>query len=224
MNRRQLDEMYHLLRELNTSGDMVQQEAIAGIVSHLTTPKGDYTGLLRFLTYYAEKYELPDVLKFAHKNIDMDSVTGIIELGAGFGWLARGLSSEFNNKSFNLVDKRQWVGIDIVADIESTNGIKRVLDFLNPNDLIVMSEFLHCLPDPKLVMDKFAKWPLLVIEYMPENQRHNDSFIAQLTNFGHPEMASIGDIFPDRQIISASLGGTHNIYYICPKEGISDKA
>ena len=56
MNRRQMDEMYHLLRELNTSGDMVQQEAIAGIVSHLTTPKGDYTGLLRFLTYYAEKY------------------------------------------------------------------------------------------------------------------------------------------------------------------------
>ncbi len=215
MNRIQLDEMYHQLRELNTSQDLIQQEAVVGIVSHLTTPLGDYTGLLRFLTYYAEKYELPDILKFVHKNVDMSGITGIIELGAGFGWLARGLSHEFNDMPYNLVDKRQWAGIDIAADIETTNGMQRVLDHLNRGDLIVMSEFLHCLDNPKQVMDRFEEYPMLVVEFMPKIKRHADSFTTQLANFGHPSMATIDDIFPNRKIISIN-NGTHSIFYILP--------
>ena len=49
MDRPRVDELYHNLRLLNLTDDVQQKEAILGITSPPTAPKGDYSGLLRYL-------------------------------------------------------------------------------------------------------------------------------------------------------------------------------
>ncbi len=184
MEKEFLDELYHQLRELSVTDDIQQKEAIKGITDHLTTltSKGDYTGLLRFLYYYGERYILPKAVQVMR--MSMLEPSRIVELGSGFGWLGRGLSIALNNTPVLFVDKRQWPLTDIVADLESTNGQKRVLDELKDGDLLVMSEFIHCLGNPVEVMRKFKRWPALVIEYDAAYQPMQGSYSNQIKRYG----------------------------------------
>ena len=216
MNQEQLDNFYHNLRELCITNDTQQKEAVAGITSHLTHPQGDYTGLLRFLNYYGEKYTLSSVLDLLSSNLA--GFTRIVELGAGFGWLGRGISNAYDQLPTVFVDKRQWVFTDIVADIESANGVKRVLDVLKDGDLIVMSEFLHCLNTPEKVMRPFTKWPMLVVEYMPPLPHYLKSYKAQIEKFGCRSVSMVKDVFPNAQPsnVFTLLTGHHTVWLILP--------
>lgn len=212
MNKLQLDELYHNLRELYLTDDIPQKEAVMGIVSHLTQPPGDYAGLLRFLNYYGEDYILPPALNLL--SFSGNLFTRVVELGAGFGWLGRGISNAFNVPPI-FVDKRQYTLIDIVADIETKNGAKRVLDELEEGDLIVMSELLHCLDEPGKVLKPFSKWPMLVVEYFPESTSYRTSYNAQVGRFGCKTITSIRSVFPGSKIITGSTD-THGIWLVLP--------
>ncbi len=198
-----MDEFYHQLRELNLSDDIFEKAAIAGIVSHLTGRDGDYVGLLRFLTYYGEKYVLPDAVKFLRQNSHLLEFNRVVDIGAGLGWLGRGIANGLNTSLPTLyVDKRQWAMIDVVADIEAKNGIKRVLDELKEGDLIVMSEVLHCLNDPEKVMKPFKKWPILAIEYDSVYAVYRSSYRKQIENFDCNLVDGIHDVFKGCSISS----------------------
>ena len=199
MNKQEIDKLYHDLRELCVSDDIQQKEAILGITLHLTT-HGDYTELLRFLAYYGENYLLPRAVKFLEYN--RIKFTRVVEFGAGLGWLGRGISQAANNLPLVLVDKRQWTLIDIVADLESPEGRKRVLEQMQDGDLIVMSEFLHCLDSPRKVLAPFAKWPMLIIEYNSLSAAYMKSYNEQIAKFDCVPVESFRKIFPSSKVIS----------------------
>ena len=215
MDKPELDMLYHNLRRLCITDDIPQKEAVAGLVSHLTKADGDYPGLLRFLGYYGEEYILPKVLEhmaFVSHSLEF---TRVVELGAGFGWLGRGISRAYDLIPTLFIDKRQYTLIDIVADIESKNGAKRVLDELQSGDLIVMSELLHCLDNPRKVLAPFTKWPMVVVEYMPDYSPFRTSYSEQIEKFGAKPIASIREVFPSGSIVTESTN-THVIWIIMP--------
>ena len=200
MNKTDLDEMYHNLRRLCVTSDLVQKEAVLGITTHLTTAGGEYTGLLRFLSYYGEEYILPPVLEILQRtNLHAER---IVEFGAGFGWLGRGISNANDNLPVVFIDKRQYVFTDIVADLESVQGRDRVLEQMKDNDIIVMSEFLHCLDNPKKVLRPFVKWPMVVVEYNPNNSSFKASYDEQIKKFNCIPIPSFREIFPSSKLTS----------------------
>ena len=218
MDKEFIDELYHQLRVLYLEDDVEQKEAIRGIVSHLTNPdssQGDYTGLLKFSSWYGTTFLLPKVRKIIDSNLI--KADRIVELGAGLSWLGRGLGSAYNVPTL-FIDKRQWVFTDIVADIESTNGVKRVLDELKPGDLIVMSELLHCLDRPEKVMERFKHWPMIVIEYLPSSigpQDYAESYKRQISCFGCKPVESLRKIFHWQNIIEYNVF-PYTIAYVRP--------
>lgn len=214
MDKVQLDELYHNLRELCITDDILQKEAVAGIISHLTEPRGNYVGLLRFLNYYGDQYILPHIFKLLQSCVQMPKFSRVVELGSGFGWLGRGISNTFNVPPV-FVDKRQWVFTDIVADIETKQGVKRVLDELREGDLIVLAELLHCIENPRKVLEPFRKWPMLVIEYWPENNSYRNSYNAQIAHLDCEPIKGIRDVFPGSKIIP-NMMDTHGIWLILP--------
>lgn len=197
MDKPYIDELYHQLRLLYITDDIPQKEAIMGLVSHLTKPsktQGDYVGLLRFLTYYGEQF----LLKKVYKAILLCNLRceRVVDLGAGFGWLGRGISNLAGGLPNLFVDKRQWPLVDVVADVETQSGRERVLDELKPNDLIVMGELLHCLEDPAKALQPFSRWPMVAVEYYPEHkENHRDSYETQIKWFNCTPIPNIGDIF-----------------------------
>lgn len=211
MQREQMDEFYHQLRVLNQENDIQQKEAIMGITSHLAQPlasRGDYIGLLRFLSYYGERFLLPDILSLLKRG----TFTRVVEFGAGFGWLGRGISNAFGVPAL-FIDKRQYVFTDIVADVETIQGRERVLEALNDGDLIVASELLHCLDSPINVMATFAEWPALIVEFNPSNVAYKESYINQISSFGCSIINHISDAFPDR-ITVCFRSGHHDILFV----------
>jgi len=202
MNKEELDQLYHNLRELCITEDVFQKEAVAGITNHLTQPQGDYQGLLRFLSYYGENYTLPSVIKLLTSSGHLLKFSRIVELGAGFAWLGRGISNAYNLLPVVFVDKRQWIFTSVVADIETKNGIKRVLDEMKEGDLLVMSELLHCLDNPKEALQPFTRWPMMVIEYMPSDPSYKESYNAQIKKFNCKPIVDIRDVFPGAKIIA----------------------
>jgi hypothetical protein len=211
MEKQYVDELYHQLRHLYITNDITQKEAIMGLVSHLTQPSktlGDYVGLLRFLTWYGEQFLLERV--YSAITISRLRYERVVDIGAGFGWLGRGISNLAGGLPNLFIDKRQWPLIDIIADIETQNGRKRVLDEMKPNDLIVMGELLHCLNDPVGVLRPFSKWPIVAVEYYPEYQpAYRQSYEAQIKEFGCTPIRDISGIF-------ASMGMRHRLFHEQP--------
>lgn len=196
MDKDYVDELYHQLRLLYLQGTAQEKEAVQGIVSHLTQPnrsQGDYNGLLRFLSWYGESFLLNRVY---------DAMTAcklkcerIVELGCGFAWLGRGLARLAGGLPTLFVDKRQFTFVDVVADIETKNGTRRVLDEMKPNDLIVMSELLHCLDNPRKTLEPFLRWPVVAVEYLPAIHKYRESYDAQISEFGCTPIPDAGDVF-----------------------------
>lgn len=184
MNKKETDELYHQLRLLCVDGSITEKAAIGGITNHLTKPPGDYLGLLIFLAYYGEQFLLPEVSKaLKASGIKFNRV---VDLGCGTGWLGRGLAREMGDLPTLFVDKRQWTMVDVVADIESKNGVQRVTDELRSGDLIAMGELIHCLRDPIGTLGPIMQeYPAVIVEYNPvEGSSYADSYNRQIAMFG----------------------------------------
>jgi len=213
MKKVDIDQLYHLLRvasnEPRGNTDMFAfQDLIFGLSRHLLHG-GDYHALIQYLYHYGEKYLL-------NPTVDAIKETGwefnrVVELGAGLGWLGRGLSSRFRVKGDMLpavfIDKRQWAMIDIVADMETEPGRKKVLSALKDGDLLVMSELLHCLDNPKEAMAPFTGWPIAILEYCPSDLSYRESYTCQILRYGAKFInpGDYEDIFPGRTIDIVNL-------------------
>lgn len=209
MNKKQVDELYHLLRVVsNTKGTgaagmewSVQEEidTIFGIARHLLAG-GDYLALVKFCAYYGDKFMLTRVCDELVRAGWKPS--RIVELGAGLGWLGRGVATRFGLIPCLYVDKRPWTLIDVVADLETKQGLDNVLSRMKDGDLIVMSELLHCLDDPKGIMSHFSKWPMAILEYCPTSIEYARSFSTQIKRCGATpiEPDDFAGVFPDRKV------------------------
>lgn len=211
MNKQQVDEYYHLLRVISNGGMLTEEYAktgrtqsevnriFHGLSRHLLAG-GDYDALIQFSAYYGSRFLLKPACEAIAK-------TGwkprrIVELGAGFGWFGRGVSTSFEVIPCLFVDKRQWVLIDIVADLETDQGLEKILSVMKDGDLIVVADLLHCLDNPGEIMALFSKWPMAILEYCPTNKEYSESYSTQIKRYGaNPiEPERFEDMFPDRKI------------------------
>lgn len=192
MDKEQIDELYYLLREVSNEGDRRTSteitDAIYGLAGHLLAGK-DYLRLVQYSRYYGEKFLLqPTYEAILEKGWEP---TRFVELGAGLGWLCRGLATKFKIKDVLAVDKRPWIAIDILTDLETSDGIIAVYDQLGDGDVIVMSDFLHCIRNPEDILRAYPKYPMAILEYMPADKRYADNYREQLVRYGgniiHPE-------------------------------------
>lgn len=191
MYKSQIDELYHLLRWVsNESADQKSHEfadVIYGLSKHLLAG-GDYLKLIQYSAYYGENFLLePVAAVLRNTNWHFDRV---VEFGAGLGWLGRGLAAKSGFLPTLFSDKRPWVLIDVVADLETENGRRLILEQMKPGDLVVASDLLHCLDDPEQVLSAFSEWPIAVLEYMPVNPEHAISYREQLKRYGGNPISS----------------------------------
>lgn len=186
MSKEQIDELYHLLRVASNEGrDVLQafptQQLILGLARHLLAG-GDYSALIQYSAFYGEKFLLDPTFEAIHGKDWKPS--RIVEFGAGLGWLGRGLAAKLNFLPTLFVDKRQWAMIDIVADLELGSGILKVDEQLREGDVIVMSDFLHCVENPEGILRAFSRYPVAALEYSPTNIDAADSYTEQLSRYG----------------------------------------
>ena len=185
MDKEQIDELYYLLREVSNEGNRQQSteitDAIYGLAGHLLAGK-DYLRLIQYSRYYGEKYLLQPTREAIADRWGTPS--RFVELGAGLSWLSRGLTSWFRIKDILTVDKRPWMAIDVLADLETSDGIIAVYDQLKDGDVIVMSDLLHCVGSMGDILRAFPKYPMVILEYMPTDVRYADNYREQLKRYG----------------------------------------
>lgn len=190
MNKDQIDELYHLLRVASNNARLSMVDIDAGLTSAevtsrifglarhlLSTP--DYEALVMFSVMYGRKYlSIP-----TFKAIESIKPTRIVDLGAGLGWLGRDLAGKFE-VPYLLVDKRPWIGIDLILDLESDTDLNKLVSVLKDGDLIVMCDFLHCVDKPAAIIDRLNKFYVVILEYSPSNIQYWNSYMTQLKNYG----------------------------------------
>jgi len=181
MNKEDYDELYHCLRHSSNSCTQEEQSTIRGLVNHLLAG-GDYLSLIQYSAMYGEKFLVQPVFDIMiSRNIIPKR---IVEFGAGLGWLSRGLALKYGISNTLTIDKRPWAGINICADLETQKGRSDVLIQMNPGDIIVMSDFLHCVSNPEEIIEDFSHWPIVAIEYSTANVRYNQSYMEQIGRYG----------------------------------------
>lgn len=185
MDKERMDELYHLMRVASNSAAQQKRPDIAssiyGLSRHLLAG-GDYLNLIQYCAYYGESFLLQPTCEQLH--IKGWKPERIVEFGAGLGWLGRGLSVMFSGLPALYVDKRHWTMIDIVADLETAEGMNKVAKQMRTGDLIVMSDFLHCIESPKKLLTAFSSFPMAILEYMPTNEEYVASYTSQLERYG----------------------------------------
>lgn len=193
MNKRDFDQLYHLLRVASNDaakGDINHKTALTsvevggvvyGIARHLLAG-GDYLALVKFSCYYGENFLVAPTIKAIRKT--GWPFTRVVEFGAGMSWLGRGVAASFGLLPTMFVDKRAWTLIDTVADLEAENDRRKVLNRMAAGDLIVMSDFLHCVENPKEIIEAFAGWRMAVLEYCPTDSEYRESYSEQITRHG----------------------------------------
>jgi len=55
---------------------------------------------------------------------------------------------------------------------------------IKPGDLIVMSDFLHCVEDPAKIIKAFPDCAMAILEYIPTNIAWAESYMDQLKRYG----------------------------------------
>lgn len=143
---------------------------------------GDYLSLIQYSAHYGEKFLLrPFVKSIQTIGWEFDR---IVEFGAGLGWLARGLAMAFT-KHYVTLDKRPWPATTYTMDLELQFHVETTRDTLmKEGDLIVMSDFLHCIEDPVRLVSSFPDWPMAILEYCPTNPEWLVSYADQIGRYG----------------------------------------
>jgi len=106
-----------------------------------------------------------------------------VEIGSGYGWLSRGLSAMLGLGRPLCVDKRPWPNVDIVLDLEYED-MKPLVEQLRDGDVIVASEFLHCVTNGSEILNELSSWPVLVLEFDTGSKLFGASFVLQVAKFG----------------------------------------
>lgn len=191
MDKAKLDTLYYLLREVSNEASIQQSpelaDAVYRLAGHLLAGT-NYLGLVRYSRYYGEQFLLQPTYEAIHRK--NWGPTRFVEFGAALGWLCRGLAVKFGIKDVFTVDKRAWTAIDLIADLETVHGIKCVQEIMKDGDVIVMSDFLHCIDNVQELLQSFSKYPIAALEYVPTNQLYRINYIEQLKRYGGSPMES----------------------------------
>ena len=189
MGKSEIDQVYHLLRQISNEAtenkDNEPTAAVYGLAEHLLEG-GNYLKLLQYLKFYGENYLVTPTVSAIRSRYSQPQ--RIVEFGAGLGWLGRGIANSYDHRETLVttlfIDKRQWTLIDLVADLETPEGIARVQAVLKPGDMIVMSDFLHCVNNPSEIINSFSEYPMVILEYLPTSGAMQLSYSRQIGRYG----------------------------------------
>ena len=190
VTQEEIDQLYHLMRKVsNEEGpSYIEQPGvfIAGLARHLFGG-GDYLALLQYLDWYGDTFLRVNVNEYIES---MDwKFNRVVEFGAGLSWLSLGIASHFGIEYYTI-DKRPWGGVKRVLDLETPEGRTAALHGMHDDDIIVMSDFIHCVKDPAEIIDTFSKWKMIILEYAPFDDDMWDSYNTQLKRHGADPMTS----------------------------------
>lgn len=187
------DQFYHFLRMLCTDGDEEDLRIARDLFNHLTTPRGIYDSLLNYMEYYSTQFLLPTIGYYIKEFPWRTTFTRVVDLGAGKGWLGRGLSEDLGLRYPPLlVDRRPWEGATVL-DLEKQEGIQALMKMLvPPQDLIVCSELIHCLDVPSLLLDAIRDYPLVILEYDIAYLDLGASYDRQVSEYGARPIDLVG--------------------------------
>lgn len=189
ITKEDIDQLYHLLRKFSGSDEF--REPVEDIFTHLF--KGPrYCHLLAYSEFYGQRYLLLEVIKFIYEFHLEDKFKRVVDLGCGRGWLGHGIAHHFNAWPV-LVDKRQTVGGNLEeraviyhnVDLETEEGLVFLRSVLQPKDLIVMCDFLHCIENSKQLLEMLASHRIIILEYTsPNDYSRLSSYHRQLKRYG----------------------------------------
>ncbi len=210
MTKDELDELYHLLRRASNDNTAVeyngQQSRIYGLARHLLAG-GDYLALIQYSAWYGEKYLVG--LVFAEMVNELIYPERIIDVGAGLGWLGRGLTSRYKIEHYVTVDKRPWGATTHMLDIENSEDRKYLKKEYPPDkgNVIVMADFLHCTDNPREIIGDFADYPMVILEYSGCNEEHFQSYQEQLRRYSAlvPQLDDYPYMFSSVDFVCRSL-------------------
>jgi len=193
MDKEYIDMLYHLLRQASNEppdarASFPLQHLILGLARHLLGG-GDYLALNQYLAYYGEKHLLvPTAEEIADRDWEFNRV---VDLGCGLGWLGRGLSLKLDVPCLG-VDKRSWTTPNmVVLDLETEKGLSTLKSMLGSKDILVMSDFLHCIDDPVGFLSELKAWPVVVLEYTNEHPDYMVSYADQIRRYGAEAIAPL---------------------------------
>ncbi len=189
MEKVDIDELYHLLRVASNDAATItyasDSSKIFGLARHLLAG-GDYLALIQFEAWYGENFLLTPAYEFLLDEHIIPKT--IIDIGAGSGWLGRGLACAFATDKVFTVDKRPWGGITHMLNMESAEDRQYLREQYPPDNLgttlITMCDFLHCVDCPRDIIQDFADYPMLILEYMGYDDDDFASYKTQLNRYG----------------------------------------
>lgn len=210
LSKNDMDSLYHCLRLVSNSGDQEFKEIIYGLSRHLLVG-GDYLALVKFLDFYGSTYLMDDILhQVSESHIQADR---IVEIGAGTGWFGRRIAYVLD-AGLMSVDKRRWGLIDMVLDLELDSDLDTLFRSLRPYDVIVMSDFLHCISNPRRIIYKLEKWPMIILEHNSTISEHAESYFVQIGRYGCIclTVENITDILGRRLHSVTRIAESHDLY------------
>lgn len=159
-----VDQLHILLRRLATEPVEIRRPIVALV--HNLLIRNDYRSLLTFSQWYGETFLLPEVIKLL--NIKPKR---IVELGAGMGWLGKGLAEHFG-VPYVPVDRRAFIPDVVLANLETDEGIDTLIETLEEGDFVVMADLLHCLESGRIPMLAEALYDhsVLILEYTTKGE------------------------------------------------------
>jgi len=202
MLKEDYDIYYHILRKASNecAGNTRKQEEasrLLGLARHLLGG-GDYLALIQYSAMYGEKFLIKPAIDLITK--EGLKPTRVIDIGAGLGWLGRGLTLKLmqgciSEPDLVTVDKRNWSMITERLDIEDKDDRDYLIHTYPPDGstLVTMCEFLHCTDNQKEIVDAFYDYDLLVIEYVGFDEDSFTSYQEQLRRYG-AMMPTIADL------------------------------
>lgn len=180
MDTEHLELLYHLLRSVSNEENPKQSEAVLGLANHLLE-EGSYEGLLAFLEFHGTN---PNLILAVAALLSKHKPQRLVDIGAGTGWLSRALTQLMGLEKPLCVDKRPWLGVSLLLDLENPENYLKLESKLSPGDCILACNFLHCIENPREFTVHFSSWPMVVIEYWPTIKSHQVSYLRQLYRYG----------------------------------------
>lgn len=195
ITKEDVDQLYHLLRKFSNSGDEFIEPA-KSIFTHIFYGPA-YENLLAYSEFYGQRYLLPKVIDLIHKFHWEDKFKRVVDLGCGRGWLGYGVAHRFNKWPV-LVDKRSNVSAPLqdrtmfyCLNLETGKDLRYLKAVLEPKDLIVMSDYLHCIENPKQLLGVLESHSMIILEYTSSgNYSWLSSYYHQLKRYGATAFSS----------------------------------
>jgi len=160
--------------------------AIKGLGTHLLVgPR--YPALYGYLAWYGRSFLQPLIVE-ALERWPVTDVSRVVDVGGGpHVWFGTAIARAYLGiDRIICVDKRDAPRVDVCADLETAAGRFKLKNSLREGDLLVFSEFWHCIAPTKRaeLAHALGGFDWIVLEFDTSHPVYGNSYKRQLESFG----------------------------------------